>query len=107
MSDGDLPIEEVVAIAAGLGVRIGIADHVSGRNPRQFVSDETKLDHYLAVLDDFDVLRSAELCWLDPFGEWLPATVRERFDYMIGSNHGFALPDGTLASPWWRALPPA
>ena len=25
----------------------------------------------------------------------------ERFDYRIGSNHGFALPDGTWASPWW------
>lgn len=107
MSDGDLPIEEVVAIASGLGVQVGIADHVSGRNPRQFVSDEIKLKHYLAVLDDANVLRSAELCWLDPFGESLPASVLDRFDYVIGSNHGFALPDGTLGSPWWRELPPA
>ena len=29
-----------------------------------------------------------------------------RFDYVIGSNHGFALPDGTFASPWWSSLPP-
>ena len=29
-----------------------------------------------------------------------------RLDYRIGSNHGFALPDGTWASPWWETLPP-
>jgi histidinol phosphatase-like PHP family hydrolase len=107
MSDGDLPIEEVVALAADIGVRIGIADHVSARNPRQFISDSTKLDRYLSVIKDAGVLRSAELCWLDSFGASLPESVLNRFDYVIGSNHGFFLPDGTFASPWWQELPPA
>ena len=35
----------------------------------------------------------------------LPAEVMDRFDYRIGSNHGFWLPDGTTASPWWQQLP--
>jgi histidinol phosphatase-like PHP family hydrolase len=29
----------------------------------------------------------------------------DRFDYRIGSNHGFWLPDGSTASPWWETLP--
>jgi histidinol phosphatase-like PHP family hydrolase len=106
MSDGDLPLGEVVAIAAELNVQIGIADHVSARN-LQFVANLDRLDRYLAAIEAAPVLRSAELCWCDPFGASLTAPVLARFDYLVGSNHGFALPDGSLGSPWWRRLPAA
>jgi histidinol phosphatase-like PHP family hydrolase len=105
MSDGDLTLAEVVAVARERGVQIGIADHVSSRNARLFVADQTRLDRYLAVLDDAPVLRSAEFCWCDPFAAGLARDLLDRFDYLIGSNHGFALPDGSFASPWWTSLP--
>lgn len=105
MSDGDLPLGRVVALAAERGVTIGIADHVSSRNVERFISDERRLRYYLDALDGAPVLRSGELCWCDEFSEAIPDELMERFDYLIGSNHGFALPDGTMASPWWRSLP--
>lgn len=107
MSDGDLDLREVVEIAAGLGVAVGIADHVSTRNPRLFISDADRLDRYLTALEGEAVFRSAELCWCDPFSIRVAHEIRGRVDYLIGSNHGFALPDGTFGSPWWRKLPPA
>lgn len=105
MSDGDLPIDQVAEVAAARGVTIGIADHVSGRNPRRFISDPERLRAYLDALERAPVLRSAELCWCDEFSASLGPEVLDRLDYVIGSNHGFALPDGTMASPWWSSLP--
>jgi histidinol phosphatase-like PHP family hydrolase len=105
MSDGDLALEEVVRIARARGVQVGIADHVSARNAERFVSTNVRLDAYLDALEGADVFVSAEFCWCDPFGAALPDEVMARFDYRIGSNHGFALPDGTWASPWWKTLP--
>lgn len=105
MSDGELSLEEVVALAEERGVAVGIADHVSSRNTSRFVSTGERLDRYLDALDGAPVFRAAELCWCDPFGTALPPEVLDRFDYRIGSNHGFALPDGTMASPWWQQLP--
>ncbi len=107
MSDGDLSLREVVSIASDLGVRVGIADHVSGRDERWFVANADRLERYLAALEDAPVFRSAELCWCDEFSESLSEAVFDRLDYVIGSNHGFALPDGTMGSPWWQRLPPA
>jgi histidinol phosphatase-like PHP family hydrolase len=106
MSDGDLSLEEVVAVAVQRGVTVGIADHVSSRNTRQFVSTDERLTAYLEALESVPVFRSAEFCWCDPFAADFAADVLGRFDYIIGSNHGFALPDGTFASPWWQSLPP-
>ncbi len=105
MSDGDLPLVEVVAIAAEKGVRIGIADHVSRRNADLFVSTAERLDRYLDAIGAVDVFRSAELCWCDEFSGALPAEAVKRLDYLIGSNHGFHLPDGEAISPWTRSLP--
>ncbi|MDQ3389451.1 MAG: PHP domain-containing protein [Gemmatimonadota bacterium] len=105
MSDGDLPLERVIQLAAERGVMIGIADHVSSRNATRFVSTGERLRQYLAVLEDPPVFRAGEFCWCDPFGIDLPAEVAASFDYRIGSNHGFALPDGSMASPWWTTLP--
>lgn len=107
MSDGALSLEEVVALAAERGVAVGIADHVSTRNRERFVSTEGQLRRYLDALEGAPVFRSAEFCWCDPLFTELPPELMARFDYRIGSNHGFALPDGTLGSPWWTSLPRA
>lgn len=105
MSDGDLPLEEVVAIARQKGVTVGIADHVSSRNPALFVSTMERLEAYLAALSTVPVFRSGELCWCNAFSSSLPPEMLARFDYLVGSNHGFNLPDGQPISPWLRALP--
>ena len=105
MSDGSLTLEEVVALAAERRVRIGIADHVSGRTPRAMVATREELDRYLSALDAAPVLRSAELCWCDSFSSEIVQELIERTDYLIGSNHGFPLPDGQMMSPWSSTLP--
>jgi len=105
MSDGNLPLSAVVAKARELGVQVGIADHISGRNVERFVSTEARVRDYLDVLEDAPVFRSGEFCWHDDMWRTLPAEVMDRFDYRVGSNHGFFLPDGTLGSPWWQTLP--
>lgn len=106
MSDGDLPLHHVVEIARELGVTLGIADHISTRNMDRFVATEQALASYLDALDDVPVFRAGEFCWCDPLWDQLPDELRTRFDYRVGSNHGFWLPDGSMASPWWKTLPP-
>lgn len=105
MSDGDEPLAEVVRIAAERGVTIGIADHVSTRNVRLFIATVESMRGYLDALSEVPVLRSAEFCWCDPLYNELPPELTDRLDYTIGSNHGFALPDGSMGSPWWKRLP--
>jgi histidinol phosphatase-like PHP family hydrolase len=105
MSDGDLPLSRVVEIAAARGVQVGIADHVSTRNMARCVATVDAMETYLEALEAAPVLRAAELCWCDTLCEQLPQEFLARLDYMIGSNHGFVLPDGTMASPWWKTLP--
>ena len=105
MSDGDLPLERVAELARERGVQIGIADHVSSRNVERFVSSEEGVRRYLDALEDAPVFRSGEFCWCDHMWRTLPDEVMDRFDYRVGSNHGFWLPDGSLGSPWWQRLP--
>lgn len=105
MSDGEVSLEEVVRLASERGVKVGIADHVSTRNRERFVATDEQLQRYLAAVEAQPVFVSAEFCWCDPLSTDLPAEIMDRFDYRIGSNHGFALPDGTWASPWWTELP--
>ncbi len=105
MSDGALPLERVVSLAGERGVTVGIADHISTLNPRQFISREEQLRDYFAALETQPVFRSGEFCWCDRFWRDLPEELMDRFDYRIGSNHGFWLPDGSVASPWWQSLP--
>jgi histidinol phosphatase-like PHP family hydrolase len=107
MSDGDLPLARVVEIAVARGIRVGIADHVSTRNMARFVATVDAMEEYLEALEAAPVLRAAELCWCDRLYQQLPHELLARLDYMIGSNHGFALTDGTMASPWWKSLPAA
>lgn len=105
MSDGDLTLQQVVEKAAERSVTVGIADHVSMRNVDQFIASEAELRRYLKALEDFPVFRSGEFCWCDVLVNGLPDELVACFDYRVGSNHGFQLPDGTMASPWWRTLP--
>ena len=105
MSDGDLTLEQVVALAAERGVEVGIADHISTRNAERFVATRGQLDDYLEAVGSAPVFLAGEFCWCDPLSADLPAEIMDRFDYRIGSNHGFSLPDGTWGSPWWKKLP--
>lgn len=105
MSDGQLPLHEVVSLARERGLAIGISDHVSGRMPDRFVSSPEAVERYLAAIDSAEVLRAAELCWCDPFSHQMTDALLERCDYLIGSNHGFPLPDGRMVSPWQEELP--
>lgn len=105
MSDGEVPLQEVVRLAAERGVRVGIADHVSTRNAARFVATNEQLLRYLQAIEAQPVFVAGEFCWCDPLSTSLPSEVMDRFDYRIGSNHGFALPDGTWATPWWTTLP--
>lgn len=106
MSDGYVPLDRLVQIAAERGVQVGVADHVSTRNVDRFVSTRAKLDAYLDALEDPPVFRSGEFCWCDDLWQTLPDEVMDRFDYRVGSNHGFNLPGGGMGSPWWQTLPP-
>ncbi len=106
MSDGNLSLEQVVALARERGVQVGIADHVSTRNAAMFISHAGELRAYLDAVDRTPAFRSGEFCWCDTLWRELPAELMERFDYRIGSNHGFWLPDGSTGSPWWETLPP-
>lgn len=105
MSDGHLTLQQVVEVARERGVQVGIADHVSSRSPRFMVATLGEVRAYQDALEDAPVFRSGEFCWCDEMWRELPAEVMERFDYRIGSNHGFWLPDGSTASPWWESLP--
>lgn len=105
MSDGLLALDEVVSLARERGVHIGIADHVSTRNAGAFVANEAELRRYLSAIEAAPVLRSGEFCWCDDFWKMMPDELMARFDYRIGSNHGWVLPDGSFASPWLTALP--
>ncbi|MBW3573183.1 MAG: hypothetical protein KY467_18965 [Gemmatimonadetes bacterium] len=106
MSDGYVPLEELVRIGAERGVQIGVADHVSRRNLKRFVSSEERVRRYLDALEAHDVFVSGEFCWCDDYYRDLPDEVMARFDYLVGSNHGFNLPGGGMGSPWWEQLPP-
>lgn len=104
MSDGYLTLQRVVEVAEARGVQVGIADHVSTRHEK-FVRTPGEVVAYLDALEAAPVFRSGEFCWCDTLWRELPDEVMRRFDYRIGSNHGFWLPDGSIGSPWWEALP--
>lgn len=106
MSDGHLTLRQVVEVARERGVQVGIADHVSSRSPGFMVATLDEVRDYQDALEDAPVFRSGEFCWCDEMWRELPDEVMERFDYRIGSNHGFWLPDGSTGSPWWESLPP-
>ena len=104
-SDGLLPLDAVVAAGDRLGVRMGIADHVSTTNPDRFLATPHAVGAYLDALDAAPVMRAGEFCWCDRLWRDLPDELMQRFDYRIGSNHAFWLPDEGMGSPWWEVLP--
>lgn len=105
MSDGEVRLDEVVRLAQDRGVAIGISDHVSSRNIERFVASGQEVREYLAAIEAQPVFVAAEFCWRDGLPFELPDSTMDRFDYRIGSNHGFLLPDGSWGSPWWKKLP--
>jgi histidinol phosphatase-like PHP family hydrolase len=105
MSDGTVALERVVELARERGVTVGIADHVSTRTPAKMVATRAALLRYLDALEHAPVFVAGEFCWCDSLSASLPPEIMDRFDYRIGSNHGFALPDGQMGSPWWETLP--
>lgn len=110
-SDGSLSLQEVVATGERLGVQVGVADHVSTRG-EMFVRTVAEVARYLDALEQAPVFRSAEFCWCDTLWQEIPDELMRRFDYCVGSNHGFWLPDGSMETPWatrlaepWRSRP--
>jgi histidinol phosphatase-like PHP family hydrolase len=106
MSDGTVSLERIVELARDRGVAVGVADHISTRTPTRMVATDAALQRYLDALEREPVFVAGEFCWCDRLSTSLPPEILRRFDYRIGSNHGFALPDGTEGSPWWETLPP-
>ena len=110
MSDGDLTVAEVVAVAKSRGVRPTVSDHLS-RDVRGAVASVPGIRAYLDELDRHPVMRAGEFCWHDSLWRDLAADVAARFTHRIGSLHGIHLPDGRLAhafsSRWPSGLTPA
>lgn len=86
-SDGRATVPELVARAQRIGFDLAISDHYS---IDQQMNSPERLDVYLTALAQFPVYRSAEI----DIGEALPlpAALRARMDYVIGSMHNVTRP---------------
>jgi histidinol phosphatase-like PHP family hydrolase len=98
-SDGALTVAEVVALAATLGTRPSVTDHISRDAPTVVDSPAAVLE-YLDDLERYDVLRGGEFCWHDALWRELPATTVQRFTHRIGSLHAVLVRPGV----WVRAF---
>ncbi len=95
---------ELVELVQGLGVRPGIADHVSYGLANSVRSVEAA-HAYIEALEQHPVARGAEFCWHDELWRELPAELLDRLTHRIGSLHGVFLPGGGVLRLWDRALP--
>jgi histidinol phosphatase-like PHP family hydrolase len=103
-SDGQLSVEEVIALAAGRNVRPSISDHISSYMESAIRTvDEVRA--YLDVLAKHDVLRSGEFCWHDTLWRELPDDLIPRFTHRLGSLHAIWLPNGELVYAFARRFP--
>jgi histidinol phosphatase-like PHP family hydrolase len=91
MSDGDLAVDELVAIVRERGVRPSIADHLS-RDVANAVKSVDAVRDYLDELERYDVARGGEFCWHDALWRELPPELVSRFTHRIGSLHAVRLP---------------
>jgi histidinol phosphatase-like PHP family hydrolase len=89
-SDGELTVEEVVAVARGRGSRPSVSDHISYAVHSSLKSVD-EVEAYLDELERHDVARGGELCWHDPLWRELPAGLIPRFTHLIGSLHAIML----------------
>ncbi|HUF29892.1 MAG TPA: hypothetical protein VMM77_04440 [Gemmatimonadaceae bacterium] len=103
-SDGTLEMGELAERVSGLGVRPGIADHVSYDVAYSIKSVEAAYA-YIEALEQHPVARGAEFCWHDELWRELPAGLFARLTHRIGSLHGVFLPGGGTFHLWDRALP--
>ena len=103
-SDGALSVTEVVEKARSLGVRPSVADHIS-RDAPTIVDSPRAVARYLDDLEEFEVLRSGEVCWHDALWRELPPETVRRFTHRVGSLHSIRLADGSLFRVFHRELP--
>lgn len=92
MSDGQLPLDELVQVVRARGVRPGVADHISG-DVTSSVKTIDGVRAYLAALEAYDgIARGGEFCWHDPLWRELPSELASRFTHRVGSLHAIFLP---------------
>ncbi|MBI3792221.1 MAG: hypothetical protein HY275_15260 [Gemmatimonadetes bacterium] len=104
LSDGSLSPEELVARAHELGVRPGVADHVT-RDVDPAVTSLAATRHYLDVLAPLGVAIGGEFCWHDRLWRELPDDVVVRFTHRIGSLHAIFKPGGGTIHAFRREVP--
>ena len=103
-SDGSLKVAELVERVRALGVRPGVADHVS-RDVTYSVKSVEAAEEYVELLEAHPVARGAEFCWHDALWRELPDDLLARLTHRIGSLHGVFLPGGGSLHLWSRVLP--
>jgi histidinol phosphatase-like PHP family hydrolase len=104
MSDGQLTVEEVVALGRERGVRPSVSDHIS-RDAYHAIDSVDAVRTYLDTLDRYDVLRGGEFCWHDSLWREIPDELAARFTHRIGSLHAITLANGTLIHAFSRRVP--
>jgi histidinol phosphatase-like PHP family hydrolase len=104
MSDGALPVDDLVSCARERGVRPGVADHIS-RDVSGSIKSVEDVGAYLDTLEQHPVLRGGEFCWHDDLWKELPPDLVRRFTHRVGSVHAIHLPDGTRVHAFGRRLP--
>jgi putative hydrolase len=103
-SDGQLSVDELIAVAHSRLVRPSITDHISSYMESAIRTvDATRV--YLDALDHYDVLRGGEFCWHDTLWRELPDDLVRRFTHRVGSLHGIWMPDDTLVYAFSRRFP--
>jgi histidinol phosphatase-like PHP family hydrolase len=104
MSDGQLDVAALIEHARARGVRPSVSDHIS-RDVVGSVKSVEGVRRYLDTLDEYPVLRGAELCWHDALWREIPVDLIPRFTHWIGSIHAIHLPDGTLVHAFGKKIP--
>ena len=104
LSDGQLTVAELVAVASDRLVRPSVSDHISSyMDSAVGTVEETR--HYLDALMQHDVLRGGEFCWHDSLWREIPSDLASRFTHRLGSLHGIWLPNGELVYAFSRRFP--
>jgi histidinol phosphatase-like PHP family hydrolase len=103
-SDGQLSVDEVVALARSRHVRPSVSDHISSYMDSAVRTVE-EARRYLDALMKHDVLCAGEFCWHDALWRELPDDLVRRFTHRLGSLHAVWLPDGSLVYAFSRRFP--
>jgi histidinol phosphatase-like PHP family hydrolase len=106
-SDGELPLDALVAAVRARGVLPSVSDHVTRDSTRSLGS----VDAVRAYLDAAEALSfpdlgvAGEFCWHDLLWRELPDDVMRRFTHRLGSLHAIPIPGGGLVSMFQGELP--